>query len=93
MFGPPEKVWTDKVETVIPGVVLAEYGKGRMAYVPWDVGGLYYRHGSPGHAGLMSDLIDHLLTDQLPTANLQLPPKELSADRLRVLWGVEVGSW
>jgi hypothetical protein len=61
MFGPPEKVWVDKVETTIPGLVLAEHGKGRVAYVPWDVGGLYYRHSSPGHAGLISDVIDHLL--------------------------------
>ena len=61
MFGPPEKVWADKVETTIPGLALVDYGKGRIAYVPWDVGGLYYRHSSPGHAGLMSDLVDHLL--------------------------------
>jgi hypothetical protein len=61
MFGPPEKVWADKVETTIPGVAIADDEKGRAAYVPWDVGGLYYRYSSPGHAGLMTDLIDHLL--------------------------------
>jgi hypothetical protein len=63
MFGPPEKVWADKVETTIPGLALADHGKGRVAYVPWDVGGLYYRHSSPGHAGLMTDLVDHLLPE------------------------------
>jgi hypothetical protein len=61
MFGHPEKVWADKVETTIPGLVVTDHGKGRIAYVPWDVGGLYYRHSSPGHAGLMVDLVDHLL--------------------------------
>jgi Hypothetical glycosyl hydrolase 6 len=63
MFGPPEKVWVDKVETTIPGAIVASHGDrgGRVAYVPWDVGGLYYRHSSQGHAGLMTDLIDHLL--------------------------------
>jgi hypothetical protein len=63
MFGPPEKVWVDKVETTIPGLIVASHGDrgGRLAYVPWDVGGLYYRHSSQGHAGLMIDLIDHLL--------------------------------
>ena len=61
MFGPPELVWADKVETTIPGLVVASHGKGRVAYVPWDVGGLYYRQSSPGHAGLMIDLLDHLL--------------------------------
>ncbi len=61
MFGPPEKVWSDKVETTVPGLVFANYEKGRLAYIPWDVGSLYYRHSSPGHAGLMADVIDRLL--------------------------------
>jgi hypothetical protein len=61
MFGPPEKVHVDWKDTTKPGVILRDYGKGRVAYVPWDVGGLYYRHSSPGHSGLMADLIDHLL--------------------------------
>jgi hypothetical protein len=61
MFGPPEKVWVDKVETTVPGLVLAQHGEGRVAYIPWDVGGLYYRHSSQGHAGLMADVIDQLL--------------------------------
>ena len=29
MFGPPEKVWRDKVETAIPGLVFADHEKGR----------------------------------------------------------------
>jgi hypothetical protein len=61
MFGPPEKVWVDKVETLIPGLVFKDHGQGRIAYLPWDVGGLYYRHSSSGHGGLMADVIDHLL--------------------------------
>jgi Hypothetical glycosyl hydrolase 6 len=63
MFGPPEKVWGDKVETTVPGLVFAGAGKGRVAYMPWDVGGLYYRHSSQGHAGLVADVIDRLLPD------------------------------
>ena len=61
MFGPPEKVWGDKIETRVPGLAFAGYGKGRVAYIPWDVGGLYYRHSSQGHGGLMADVIDRLL--------------------------------
>jgi len=61
MFGPPEKVWSDKVETRIPGLVAVDHGKGRAAYIPWNIGGLYYRHSSPAHAGLMADVIDRLL--------------------------------
>ena len=61
MFGPPEKVWSDKVETRVPGLLFADHGRGRAAYVPWDVGQLYYRHSSEAHAGLLADLIDALL--------------------------------
>lgn len=61
MFGPPEKVHVDWKDTDKPGVLLKEHGRGRIAYLPWDVGGLYYRHSSPGHAGLVAGLIDHLL--------------------------------
>jgi hypothetical protein len=63
MYGPPEKVHLDQQETTRPGLLLADHGKGRIAYVPWDAGGLYYRFSSPGHLGLVADLIDHLLPD------------------------------
>lgn len=63
MFGPPEKVHIDWVDTNAPGVLLTEHGQGMIAYVPWNVGRLYYRHSSPGHMGLVTDLIDHLLPD------------------------------
>ena len=61
MFGPPEKVWVDKVETEIPGLLFAESGQGQVAFIPWDVGGHYYRQSSPGHGGLMADVIDRML--------------------------------
>jgi hypothetical protein len=41
--------------------VFANHGKGGMAYLPWDVGGLYYRHSSPAHAALIADVVDRLL--------------------------------
>ena len=69
MFGPPEKVHVDWTETTKPGVLLREYGKGKVVYIPWDVGGLYYRHSSPGHAGLVTDLIDHLLPSRQVKTN------------------------
>ena len=62
MFGPPEKVWTDKQETGIPGFSIVKHGSGEMVYIPWDVGSLYYRNSSPAHAGFMADLVDHLIS-------------------------------
>ena len=62
MFGPPEKVWADKQETVIPGLSVVKHGSGEMVYIPWDVGSLYYRNSSPAHAGFMADLVDHLIS-------------------------------
>ena len=61
MFGPPEKVWSDKVESAVPGLALAQHEKGHVAYIPWDVGGLYYRHSSHAHAGLVADVIDRVV--------------------------------
>jgi hypothetical protein len=60
-FGPPEKVFTDKLETDKPGLLISDYGKGRLAYLSWDVGALYHRLGLDSHRGLVADLIDHLL--------------------------------
>ena len=61
MFGPPEKVHVDMRDTAIPGLVLKDHGRGRVAWLPWDLGRLYYRHSQTSHAGLMHDLIDLLL--------------------------------
>jgi hypothetical protein len=61
MFGPPELVHVDWKDTDAPGLILRDYGKGRVAWLPWDIGALYYRHSSQAHAGLLRDLIDHLL--------------------------------
>jgi hypothetical protein len=60
-YGPPERVWTDKVETSKPGLLITRLGAGRVAWLPWQVGALYYRLSSPPHAALVADLIDNLL--------------------------------
>ncbi|HEV2274656.1 MAG TPA: hypothetical protein VGR96_10845 [Acidobacteriaceae bacterium] len=61
MYGPPEFVHVDWKDTPDPGLVLKSIGIGKVAWFPWDIGGLYYRHSSQAHSGLMSDLIDNLL--------------------------------
>jgi Hypothetical glycosyl hydrolase 6 len=89
MFGPPEKVWSDKTETTVPGLVLAQHGKGRVAYIPWDIGSLYYRHSSESHAGLIADVVDHLLpagrqlrTDAHPLVEMTLMDQPARSRRL-----------
>jgi Hypothetical glycosyl hydrolase 6 len=63
MYGPPEFVHIDWKDTEDPGLVMKTLGKGKAAWLPWDVGGLYYRHSSEAHSRVMSDLIDAMLPD------------------------------
>jgi len=61
MYGPPEFVHVDWKDTEDPGLLLKDIGQGKAAWLPWNIGGLYYRHSSEAHARLLRDLIDHLL--------------------------------
>ncbi len=61
MYGPPELVHSDWRDSAAPGLVIKEYDKGEVAWLPWDIGTLYYRHSSEAHARLMRDLIDRML--------------------------------
>ena len=79
MYGPPEFVHIDWKDTSDPGLVLKSAGKGKVAWLPWDIGGLYYRHSSEAHARLMGDLIDsmspggrQLKTDAHPLVEITL---------------------
>ena len=35
----------------------ASLGKGTVAWLPWELGALYYRHSLPAHAGLFRDVV------------------------------------
>jgi hypothetical protein len=61
MYGPPELVDVDWKDTDDSGLVIQEMGKGKAAWLPWDIGGLYFRHSSEAHSRLLSDLIDAML--------------------------------
>jgi hypothetical protein len=61
MYGPPELVHVDWKDTASPGLVVKEHGQGKVAWLPWEIGALYYRHSSEAHARLMRDLLDQLL--------------------------------
>ena len=60
MIGPPEKVHVDWKDTQQPGLVVRPAGKGTVAWIPWDLGALYYRESLPAHAGLFRDVVDRL---------------------------------
>jgi hypothetical protein len=61
MYGPPEFVHVDWKDTDMPGLIIKQFGKGTVAWLPWNLGSLYYRHSSEAHAAIVHDLIDHLL--------------------------------
>jgi hypothetical protein len=61
LYGPPEFVHVDWKDTDSPGLILKQLGKGEVAWLPWNLGQLYYRHSSEAHASLIRDLIDHML--------------------------------
>ena len=60
MIGPPEFVHIDMKDTDKPGLVFASRGAGSVAWIPWDLAGLYYRESLPAHAALFRDVMDRL---------------------------------
>jgi hypothetical protein len=62
MIGPPEKIHVDMKDTDKPGLVF--FAGGRAAWLPWDVGALYYRHSLPAHAGVLRDVVSRLLPER-----------------------------
>jgi Hypothetical glycosyl hydrolase 6 len=64
MIGPPEFVHLDIKDTDKPGLVFASRGAGKIAWIPWDLAGLYYRESLPAHAALFRDVMDRLNPDR-----------------------------
>jgi hypothetical protein len=60
MFGPPEFIHIDMRDTDTPAIATRAMGKGQAVWIPWDLGGMYYRHSLPAHAGLFRDVVDKL---------------------------------
>lgn len=58
---PMEMVGEGLHDTDKPGLHRVHYGKGRLTYIPWDIGDLYYRASHGFHSAMISDLIDDLL--------------------------------
>jgi hypothetical protein len=82
MFGPPEFIHIDMKETDTPAIVFKQLGRGAIAWIPWNLGGMYYRHSLYSHAGLFRDVLDRLKlprqirTDAHPLVQLSLMRQE-----------------
>ncbi len=60
MIGPPEFVHIDMKDTDTPAIATGRIGSGTAVWIPWDLGGLYYRLSLPAHAALFRDVFDRL---------------------------------
>lgn len=60
MFGPPEFIHIDMRDTDTTALVFKQIGKGTVAWIPWNLGGMYYRHSLNSHAGLFRDVLNKL---------------------------------
>ncbi len=54
---PPENVWMREPRTTVPGLVLAEAGRGRVAYLPADLDRCFGRDRIPDHGRLIANLV------------------------------------
>jgi len=69
MIGPPEFIHINMQDTDKPGIVYKELGRGQVAWLPWDLGALYYRVSLPAYAALFHDVIDRLYPKRQLTTN------------------------
>jgi hypothetical protein len=60
MFGPPERCYYAEV-TDIPGLFYSKYGKGAVAFFPWQIGQHYRKRSHHGHSTLIMGGLEGLL--------------------------------
>lgn len=65
---PPETAWMREPKTDIPGLVLSQRGKSRIAYMPADIDRRYAREHLPDHARLLANVIRWAAGDRIPLA-------------------------
>ena len=54
---PPETAWMREPTTDIPGLVVSQHGRARVAFVPADIDRRYAREHLPDHARLLANLV------------------------------------
>ncbi len=61
LYAPPEFVGLGWEDSGKPGLVMKPMGRGNIAWLPWDIGGLYHRHSLESHRGILTNLVDQML--------------------------------
>jgi hypothetical protein len=84
VYGPPERVGYDGNERSSNfGVGIKSTAGSQNAYLPWQVGSLYYEHGYEAHKRVLLDVFDYLLGEYEPPLTTNAPPSvEVFFDRV-----------
>jgi hypothetical protein len=65
---PPETAWMRQPKSDIPGLILSERGKSRIAYMPADVDRRYAREHLPDHGTLLANVVRWTSGGSIPIA-------------------------
>jgi hypothetical protein len=63
---PPETSWMRQPKTDIPGLILSEHGRARVAYMPADIDRRYAREHLPDHFALLANIVRWAAGRNLP---------------------------
>jgi hypothetical protein len=63
---PPETAWMRQPSTDIPGIVLCDHGRARVAYLPAGLDRRYAAEHLPDHARLLANVVRWAATTELP---------------------------
>jgi len=63
---PPETAWMRQPATDIPGLILSQRGRARVAFMPADIDRRYAKEHLPDHAGLLANIVRWAAGDDLP---------------------------
>ena len=59
-FGPPERCYPVFPASEYPALVTETYGKGRVVYIPWNPGRLFYRQGYKNTFDFLTDIFEKI---------------------------------
>jgi hypothetical protein len=65
---PPETAWMREPRTDIPGLILSNHGRGRIAFMPADIDRRYAKEHLPDHAALLANIVRWAAGDTIPLA-------------------------